>query len=189
MSMPIRSEAQRLGRRAGRGGVGHGFYPDLRAFGHRRRQRGPDPVQRQSTMPISSMILLQAGPVRHRLGPHTVHGQQALFPARHQSGHPPHHHRTRSTIWAACAPHRRSTATCRTPAATMQFDEETWYFGLQPLGLEDADAKLLSRRHRKTALLQHAAGEAARLCSTRAPTTEDLSRPHRQRHRPRPRRC
>ena len=52
----------------------------------------------------------------------------------------------------------------------IQFDEFTWYFGINPFGSEDADAELLPLGDHRSAHLQRPACKPARPCSTRAPT-------------------
>ena len=62
----------------------------------------------------------------------------------------------------------------------LQFDEETWYFGLSPFGPKTPTPELLSRRGAQAALLQRPAGHLPGDIRRPRRQSEAVYRPHRQ---------
>ncbi len=65
----------------------------------------------------------------------------------------------------------------------LQFDEFDLVFRLEPIRSQDADAELLSRRHRRPQSLQRAAGEMRGRIRRARRQSAAIHRPHRQRYR------
>ena len=127
--------ARRLGRRAG----GHrGPAPSTAKTcgrsAHRRRRRRPDRLQRQPECLDLVDDPLQARAVRHATG--TTRRSSTTRPRSSAASTRPCAARRRNspTISAACAAPRRSIQNLQDARGNIQFDEYTWYFGINPFG-------------------------------------------------------
>ena len=136
----LQLRSSRHGSRAGEPAIAHrqaATAPRRKTctpLGHRRRDRRPDRLQRQPERLDLLDDPLQARAVRHRLGQHALLRQQGVVPARHQPGRAPHGDRARRHARPRARHLADRCQTCRSARGNLQFDEDTWYFGLSPFG-------------------------------------------------------
>ena len=119
---------------------------------------------------ISSMMLYKLGLVRHRLGStrrsSTTRPRSSVASTRRCAAR----RRNSSTISAACAATSQIDADLQDARGNLQFDEDTWYFGLNPFGPKTPTPSYYRVGDQGSAHVQRPAGDLQCRCSTPAPT-------------------
>ena len=164
-------------------GAGTEHGQDLRPLRHCRRRRRPDRLQREPERLGLVDDPLQARAVRRATGTtrrsSTTRPRSSAASTRRCAAPRPNS----PTISAACAAPRRSIHDLQDARGNIQFDEFTWYFGINPFGPKTPTPSYYRSAITGSALVQRpAAGLQGGVRRARR-QSDPVHRPRRQRHR------